>query len=160
MASLWRRLQLLTAGTTPARRFQPHYLKEISNNVYARARFDSIIIDAKNESSTPRNPLAVAHKINHPPAESGPNVMPFAFDFPPEDPFESPEYQRLIPNSFVEMPSRLAMFGKRALVHGLVFITTAEINDGEELFLNYSLYVSQASTSCNEMFFGPVRRQP
>ncbi|GLD91639.1 hypothetical protein PINS_up000172 [Pythium insidiosum] len=116
---------------------KPHYLKEISNNVYARARFDSIIIDAKNESSTPRNPLAVAHKINHPPAELGPNVMPFAFDFPPEEPFESPEYQRMIPNSFVEMPSRLAMFGKRALVHGLVFITTAEINDGEELFLNY-----------------------
>jgi hypothetical protein len=43
--------------------------------------------------------------------------MPLAFDFPPDEPFTTPEFQRLIPNSFVELPSRLAMFGRRALVH-------------------------------------------
>ncbi|TMW60595.1 hypothetical protein Poli38472_000637 [Pythium oligandrum] len=116
---------------------KPQYLREVSNNVYARARFDSIIIDAKNETPSPRNPLAVAHKINHPPAGSSPNVMPFSYDFPPEEPFTDPDYQQFIPNSFVEMPSRISMFGKRALVHGLAFITTADIEDGEELFLNY-----------------------
>uniref|UniRef100_K3W6Z4 SET domain-containing protein n=1 Tax=Globisporangium ultimum (strain ATCC 200006 / CBS 805.95 / DAOM BR144) TaxID=431595 RepID=K3W6Z4_GLOUD len=115
---------------------KPQYLQEISNNPYARARFDSVVIDAKRESSTPRNPLAVAHKINHPPAGSKPNVIPFSFDFPPEQPFTQAEYEKLIPNSFVEMPSRWSMFGKRALVHGLAFIATADIED-EELFLNY-----------------------
>ncbi|KAF1335502.1 hypothetical protein FI667_g1153, partial [Globisporangium splendens] len=122
------------AGVVPWHR--PQYLQEISNNPYARARFDSVVIDAKRESSTPRNPLAVAHKINHPPAGSKPNVIPFSFDFPPEEPFTQAEYQQLIPNSFVEMPSRWSMFGKRALVHGLAFIATADIED-EELFLNY-----------------------
>ncbi|TYZ59529.1 hypothetical protein PybrP1_003447 [[Pythium] brassicae (nom. inval.)] len=112
------------------------HLREISDNPYARARFDSVVIDAKRESSSPRNPLAVAHKINHPPAGAKPNVMPFSFDFPPEEPFTRAEFERLIPNSFVEMPSRWSMFGKRALVHGLAFIATADIED-EELFLNY-----------------------
>jgi hypothetical protein len=163
--------------------WQPQYLQEISNNPYARARFDSVVIDAKREcahlastlffsvlavdstlylylhfyvepfstASTPRNPLAVAHKINHPPAGSKPNVIPFSFDFPPErtssffewasvtivyredtdqtqchprfliEPFTQAEYEKLIPNSFVEMPSRWSMFGKRALVHVRVF---------------------------------------
>jgi hypothetical protein len=31
-----------------------------------------------------RNALAVGHMINHPPAEVSPNVLPFAYDFPPE----------------------------------------------------------------------------
>ncbi|GAB9464310.1 hypothetical protein Gpo141_00001745 [Globisporangium polare] len=115
---------------------KPQYLQEISDNPFARARFDSVVIDAKRESSTPRNPLAVAHKINHPPPGSKPNVIPFSFDFPPEEPFTQLEHQKLIPNSFVEMPSRWSMFGKRALVHGLAFIATADIED-EELFLNY-----------------------
>lgn len=113
------------------------YLKELSNNPFARARFDSVIIDAKNESSTPRNSLAVAHKINHPPSGIPPNVLAFGFEFPPEEPFTSEEYEKLIPNRFVKEPSRLSMFGKRALVHGLAFIATANIEDGEELFLNY-----------------------
>lgn len=74
------------------------------------------------------------------------------------EPFTTPEFQALIPNSFVAEPSRMSMFGKRALVHvrvimkhasrgnrfliihlavqGLAFISTAEI-ENEELFLNY-----------------------
>ncbi|KAG6609458.1 ABC transporter A family member 1 [Phytophthora cinnamomi] len=114
-----------------------HYLGELSNNPYARARFDSVIIDAKNESSKPRNPLVVAHKINHPPDGTPPNVLGFAFEFPPEEPFTTKEFDELIPNSFVQEPSRFSMFGKRAIVHGLAFIATADIADGEELFLNY-----------------------
>uniref|UniRef100_M4BJR3 Uncharacterized protein n=1 Tax=Hyaloperonospora arabidopsidis (strain Emoy2) TaxID=559515 RepID=M4BJR3_HYAAE len=92
-----------------------HYLSELSNNSYARARFDSVIIDAKNE--LPRNPLAVAHKINHPPSGTLPNVIGFAFEFPPEGPFATKKFDELIPNSFVKEPSRLSMFGKRAIVH-------------------------------------------
>eukprot|EP00644_Phytophthora_capsici_P002269 jgi/Phyca11/568079/estExt2_Genewise1.C_PHYCAscaffold_270317 len=113
------------------------YLSELSNNPYARARFDSVIIDAKAESSKPRNPLAVAHKINHPPSGTPPNVIGFGFEFPPQEPFTSKEFDELIPNSFVREPSRLSMFGKRAIVHGLAFIATADIADEEELFLNY-----------------------
>uniref|UniRef100_A0AAV1VMS6 SET domain-containing protein n=1 Tax=Peronospora matthiolae TaxID=2874970 RepID=A0AAV1VMS6_9STRA len=113
------------------------YLSELSNNPYARARFDSVIIDAKNEPSVPRNPLAVAHKINHPPSGTPPNVIGFGFEFPPEGPFAAKKFDELIPNSFVKEPSRLSMFGKRAIVHGLAFIATADIADGEELFLNY-----------------------
>ncbi|KAF4325049.1 hypothetical protein BBO99_00000606 [Phytophthora kernoviae] len=113
------------------------YMKEISNNPFARARFDSVIIDAKNESSTPRNPLAVAHKINHPPSGTPPNVLAFGFEFPPEEPFTTEEYDALIPNRFVKEPSRLSMFGKRTIVHGLAFIAMANIEDDEELFLNY-----------------------
>jgi hypothetical protein len=63
---------------------QKQYLKELASNPYARARFDSVIIDAKNESSKPRSPLAVAHKMNHPPSGTPPNVIGFAFEFPPE----------------------------------------------------------------------------
>ncbi|KAF1784105.1 hypothetical protein GQ600_22454 [Phytophthora cactorum] len=114
-----------------------HHLSALSNNPYARARFDSVIIDAKNESSKPRNPLAVAHKINHPPKGTPPNVIGFAFEFPPEEPFSTKEFDELIPNSFVQEPSRLSMLGKRAIVHGLAFIATADIADEEELFLNY-----------------------
>ncbi|POM62776.1 Uncharacterized protein PHPALM_28029 [Phytophthora palmivora] len=114
-----------------------HYLSELSNNPYARARFDSVIIDAKNESSKPRNPLAVAHKINHPPNGTPPNVIGFGFEFPQEEPFTTKEFDELIPNSFVQEPSRLSMFGKRSIVHGLAFIATADITNEEELFLNY-----------------------
>ncbi|CAH0489318.1 unnamed protein product [Peronospora farinosa] len=114
-----------------------HHISKLSNNPYARARFDSVIIDAKNESSSPRNPLAVAHKINHPPSGTSPNVIGFAFEFPPEGPFATKEFDELIPNSFVQEPSRLSMFGKRAIVHGLAFIAVADIADEEELFLNY-----------------------
>ncbi|KAG7393593.1 hypothetical protein PHYPSEUDO_007430 [Phytophthora pseudosyringae] len=114
-----------------------HYLSELSNNPFARARFDSVIIDAKKESSKPRNPLAVAHKINHPPSGTPPNVLGFAFEFPPEEPFTTKEYDELIPNSFVQEPSRLSMIGKRAIVHGLAFVATADIANEEELFLNY-----------------------
>ncbi|KUF97169.1 ABC transporter A family member 1 [Phytophthora nicotianae] len=88
-------------------------------------------------ASNPRNPLAVAHKINHPPSGTSPNVLGFAFEFPPEEPFTTKEYDELIPNNFVQEPSRLSMFGKRAIVHGLAFIATADIADEEELFLNY-----------------------
>lgn len=114
-----------------------HYLGELSNNSYARARFDSVIIDGKNESSKPRNPLAVAHKINHPPRGTSPNVIGFAFEFPDREPFTEKNFDELIPNSFVQEPSRLSMFGKRTIVHSLAFIATADISDGEELFLNY-----------------------
>ncbi|CAH0477368.1 unnamed protein product [Peronospora belbahrii] len=113
------------------------YLSELLNNPYARARFDSVIIDAKNESSNPRNPLAVAHKINHPPSGTPPNVIGFGFEFPPEGPFSTKEFDELIPNSFVKEPSRLSMFGKRAIVHGLAFIAMTDIEDKGELFLNY-----------------------
>ncbi|KAL4152171.1 hypothetical protein PRNP1_009106 [Phytophthora ramorum] len=113
------------------------YLSELSNNPFARARFDSVIIDAKNESSKPSNPLAVAHKINHPPSGTPPNVLAFGFEFPLEEPFTTKEFDELIPNSFVKEPSRLSMFGKRAIVHGLAFVATADIVDEEELFLNY-----------------------
>ncbi|DBA03261.1 TPA: hypothetical protein N0F65_011620 [Lagenidium giganteum] len=116
---------------------KPEHMREIAGNVYARARFDSAIIDAKNERPTPRNQLAVAHMINHPPSGEAPNVMPFSFDFPITEPFTSDEFRPLIPNSFVEQPSRLAMFGKRTLVHGLAFIASTDIKDGQELFLNY-----------------------
>ncbi|KAI9906275.1 hypothetical protein PsorP6_004283 [Peronosclerospora sorghi] len=116
---------------------QKHYLNELTNNPYARARFDSVIIDAKKETSKPRNPLAVAHKINHPPSGTPPNVIGFAFDFPPEGPFATQEFDVLIPNRFVKEPSCLSLFGKRAIVHSLAFIATADISDGEELFLNY-----------------------
>ncbi|KAG6974890.1 hypothetical protein JG687_00000122 [Phytophthora cactorum] len=105
-----------------------HHLSALSNNPYARARFDSVIIDAKNE---------LAHKINHPPKGTPPNVIGFAFEFPPEEPFSTKEFDELIPNSFVQEPSRLSMLGKRAIVHGLAFIATADIADEEELFLNY-----------------------
>ncbi|OWZ24835.1 hypothetical protein PHMEG_00016 [Phytophthora megakarya] len=114
-----------------------HHLTKLSNNPFARARFDSVIIDAKNESSKPRNPLAVAHKINHPPSGTPPNVIGFAFEFPQEEPFTTTEFDELIPNSFVQEPSRLSMFGKRAIVHGLGFIATADIANDDELFLNY-----------------------
>ncbi|TDH65210.1 uncharacterized protein CCR75_001528 [Bremia lactucae] len=114
-----------------------HYLAELTNNSYARARFDSVIIDGKNSSSNPRNPLAVAHKINHPPKGTPPNVIGFAFEFPCEGPFSWKKYDELIPNSFVQEPSRLSMLGKRTIVHSLAFIATADIADGEELFLNY-----------------------
>ncbi|KAE8910377.1 hypothetical protein PF005_g9171 [Phytophthora fragariae] len=114
-----------------------HHLSELSNNPYARARFDSVIIDAKKESSNARNPLAVAHKINHPPNGTPPNVLGFAFEFPPEEPFTTKEFDELIPNNFVQEPSRLSMIGKRTIVHGLAFISTADIADDEELFLNY-----------------------
>ncbi|RLN95624.1 hypothetical protein BBJ28_00006844 [Nothophytophthora sp. Chile5] len=81
------------------------------------------------------------------------------------EPYTTKEYQELIPNSFVAEPSLMASFGKRALVQvrlmqglscsttfhltilstgsvylrpqGLAFIATAEIEDEEELFLNY-----------------------
>ena len=52
------------------------------------------------------------------------------------EPFTTDEYKNLIPNTFVEMPSRLTMFGKYAMVHGLVFIASTDLED-EELFLNY-----------------------
>lgn len=109
-------LQALFPGVVylPEHFKKPQYLKEIADNAYARARFDSVIIDAKNErafataansppcscpphtfvddvllccgspAAVPRNPFAVAHKINHPPEGTAPNVLPFAFDFPPE----------------------------------------------------------------------------
>ena len=78
------------------------------------------------------------------------------------EPFTTKEFDELIPNSFVQEPSRLSMFGKRAIVHvrsagglllsstcvmlnrvshyalqGLAFIALADIADEEELFLNY-----------------------
>ncbi|RMX62277.1 hypothetical protein DD238_000843 [Peronospora effusa] len=121
-----------------------HHISKLSDNPYARARFDSVIIDAKNESSSPRNPLAVAHKINHPPSGTSPNVIGFAFEFPPEGPFATKEFDELIPNSFVQEPSRLSMFGKRAIVHGLAFIAVADIADEEELFLNYRVVTHQS----------------
>lgn len=82
------------------------------------------------------------------------------FLLPIPEPFATKEYDELIPNSFVREPSRLSMFGKRAIVHvrsslpkfdyqvilrpsllplkqGLAFIATADIANEEELFLNY-----------------------
>jgi hypothetical protein len=43
--------QALFPGTVyvPEHQKKPQYLREVSNNVYARARFDRVIIDAKNE---------------------------------------------------------------------------------------------------------------
>ncbi|ETW10374.1 hypothetical protein, variant [Aphanomyces invadans] len=116
--------------------YRKKYMHVVSNNPFARARFDGAIIDATNEAVPHTNPLALAQMVNHPPQDTLPNVIPMAFDFPPEDPFQSEPYHSLIPNHFVHPPSMLAMFGKRALVHSLVLVALTDIED-EEVFLNY-----------------------
>ncbi|KUF76147.1 hypothetical protein AM587_10012752 [Phytophthora nicotianae] len=183
-----------------------HHLSELTNNPYARARFDSVIIDAKkeckislltltssysiaNDSSslsqhrTQETRLLLRTKSTILPAEHLRTCLASPLSSLPKllqtqfmltvlllllfclEPFTTKEYDELIPNNFVQEPSRLSMFGKRAIVHvcnwsanillllndadhtdnfiytiskqGLAFIATADIADEEELFLNY-----------------------
>ncbi|ETV82882.1 hypothetical protein, variant [Aphanomyces astaci] len=116
--------------------YRKKYLHVVSNNPFARARFDGAIIDATGEAIPHANPLALAQLVNHPPPDTMPNVIPMAYDFPPADPFQTDPHHALIPNRFVHPPSMLAMFGKRALVHSLVLVALTDIED-EEVFLNY-----------------------
>ncbi|KAF0694349.1 Aste57867_14760 [Aphanomyces stellatus] len=116
--------------------YRKKYLHVVSNNPFARARFDGAIIDASEAAIPHVNPFALAQMINHPPAETMPNVIPMAFDFPPEEPFTSEPHHSFIPNRFVHPPSMLAMYGKRSLVHSLVLVALNDIQD-EEVFLNY-----------------------
>ncbi|CAK4756735.1 unnamed protein product [Aphanomyces euteiches] len=83
-----------------------------------------------------KNHFALAQMVNHPPPQTTPNVIPMAFDFPPEEPFTTEPFKSFIPNRFIHPPSMLAMYGKRALVHGLVLVALNDIQD-EEVFLNY-----------------------
>ncbi|CAK4084961.1 unnamed protein product [Aphanomyces euteiches] len=116
--------------------YRKKYLHVVSNNPYARARFDGAIIDATGEDIPHKNHFALAQMVNHPPPQSTPNVIPMAFDFPPEEPFTTEPFKSFIPNRFIHPPSMLAMYGKRALVHGLVLVALNDIQD-EEVFLNY-----------------------
>ncbi|OQR92475.1 hypothetical protein ACHHYP_03675 [Achlya hypogyna] len=116
--------------------YRKKYFDVVSNNPYARARFDGAIIDARHEAIPHVNHLGLAQKVNHPPKGLSPNVLPVAFDFPSTEPFTSADFAKYIPNRYVEEPSRFALFGRRGLVPGLALVALHDISD-EELLLNY-----------------------
>ncbi|CAK4476111.1 unnamed protein product [Aphanomyces euteiches] len=97
---------------------------------------NGLLIRALPQDIPHKNHFALAQMVNHPPPQSTPNVIPMAFDFPPEEPFTTEPFKSFIPNRFIHPPSMLAMYGKRALVHGLVLVALNDIQD-EEVFLNY-----------------------
>ncbi|KDO21132.1 hypothetical protein SPRG_12913 [Saprolegnia parasitica CBS 223.65] len=116
--------------------YRKKYFDVVSNNPFARARFDGAIINAKDQVIPHANHYALAQMVNHPPAGTSPNVLPVAFDFPAAEPFTSDAFAPYIPNRYVEQPSLFAMFGKRGLVPGIALVTLHDVTD-EELFLNY-----------------------
>ncbi|OQR89689.1 hypothetical protein THRCLA_09631 [Thraustotheca clavata] len=117
--------------------YRKKYFDVVSNNPYARARFDGAIINAKDEAIPHANHFALAQLVNHPPSGTLPNVLPMAFDFPNLEPFTNEEFAKYIPNKYIEQPSLLAMGNQlKSSCKGLALVALYDIHD-EELMLNY-----------------------
>ncbi|GMI48525.1 hypothetical protein TrCOL_g5177 [Triparma columacea] len=99
-------------------------------------RFDESIIDSRPFSGLhhPTNPLALCHYINHPPPHSKPNVICLPIDFEHTD---DEEMWRFVPNTHAVAPSLLGTVDRSSMMQGMVAMTTRDVFDGEEIFINY-----------------------
>lgn len=137
----------------------PNYPQVDKDNDYLMCRYDGSIVDSKGwmaplpprEPARPpvattrtglgsvvahRNPLALAHIVNHPPAGQAPNVMWCAFDFLRSSTPQA--HVPFIPNIYNRpLPRVLSTVGLDVLQQSIVLVATAPVRDGSELFLNY-----------------------
>lgn len=111
-------------------------------------RPDGHIIDSRDRSDfrmTHTNPLALAHYVNHVPADGESNVMQIPYDFMADpwgthgkDGFPA-KLKRHIPLKYAKPPTLLGTIDQSAHMHAMVLISTKPIRDGEELFMDYRL---------------------
>lgn len=113
-------------------------------NLHMAQRYDGGTVNSKiGGKARFRNCFAVGHMINHPPPKYTPNVLICPFDF--DNDYmrkQSASFDNYIPNELYTNPnifprwmSRLRE--KQSLVPSLVFVASREIQDGEELLVNY-----------------------
>ena len=107
-------------------------------NFFLFQRYDKVMIDGRTADTQPPNEYALAHLCNH----GRPNVMALAYNFP-QDPLGwggfPEELRPYIPNSYARPRSLLGSPDQSALVQTVVLLATTDVEDGEELLLNYRL---------------------
>ncbi|GMH34381.1 hypothetical protein BSKO_02215 [Bryopsis sp. KO-2023] len=134
------------------------YPRVDANNPYLLARFDGAVLDAKPwgpgrvsldaplvvnpqrlheehlNSLEGRNPLALAHYVNHPGKEHEPNIMVASVDLS----FDQQRWLRpYIPN-IVFRADKTVPHEEGSVLPGLVLVALRDLQD-EEIFLNYRL---------------------
>ena len=101
-------------------------------------RYDKVMVDGRAAEEQQQNEYALAHLCNH----GQPNVMALAYDFA-QDPLGwggfPKELRPYIPNSYARPRSLLGSPDQSALVQSVLLLTTSDVEDGEELLLNYRL---------------------
>lgn len=101
-------------------------------------RYDRVMVDGRAAEEQQPNEYALAHLCNH----GKPNVMALAYDFA-QDPLDwggfPKELRPYIPNSYTRPRSLLGSPDQSALMQSVVLLTTTDVEDGEELLLNYRL---------------------
>lgn len=55
------------------------------DHFYLMGRVDGCIVDGRTADELPTSPLAVAHRVNHPPAGRSANVLQAAYDYPSQE---------------------------------------------------------------------------
>jgi len=123
-------------------------MEDGSPNMHITQLYDGTTINAKEGSvSRKANVFAVGHKVNHPPKGLLPNVMlcPFTFTGAMMKSMEerAQDVNDYIPNKLIDDP-QLKTIGmdwilsrKDELLRSLAYVAIREIEDGEELFINY-----------------------
>jgi len=117
-------------------------------NPYATQRIDGVVLVSNDGStSTKPNYFACGHMINHPPKGCTPNVVACPFDF--RNSFVESQVQTgqdsfkaYIPNKLIKKDEITPswwwwMMDRELYVPSMVYITSRDLMDGEELFLNY-----------------------
>lgn len=102
------------------------------------SRYDKVVIDSRAAEQQPRNEYALAHLCNHGP----PNVMALAYNFP-QDPLGwegfPHDLRPYIPNSYAKPRTWLGNPDQSALIQTVALVAATDIEEGEELILNYRL---------------------
>jgi hypothetical protein len=117
------------------------------DNFMLMVRKDGIIVDSRQLIHN-KNPYAVAHKVNHPPAGVVPNSLQLPFNFS-NDPLDLSddifphEIRHLIPNKYSKEPSFLGSPDRSAFMHTMVLLSTKHISVGDEIFMDYRLKVDE-----------------
>ena len=97
--------------------------------------------------STPINPLAMGHLINHPPRDFPPNAAFHSIDVP-HDIVADPSLRWFVPClryiSHGQSMDTLQEAGQEKSLPGLGVISTRDIEEGEEVFCNYNFDVDLA----------------
>ncbi|TFJ87181.1 hypothetical protein NSK_001513 [Nannochloropsis salina CCMP1776] len=141
-------------GIYPGLVYLPEHLRKAEEvaelfpdpDIFLFQRYDKIVVDGRAAEKMPHNEYALAHLCNH----GKPNVMAVAYDFP-QDPLGwggfPHELRPYIPNAFARPRSLLGSPDQSALIQSVVLVATTDLEDGEELFLNYRLNPKHGSES-------------
>jgi hypothetical protein len=143
-------------------------------NDHLVARYDGAVIDAQpvcladqRENSTlwrlGVNPLAVAHRVNHPPPQTPPNLLNVAVEFSPAVRSSAPnlwfdhlsasqtgqQQQALDERIRRSRPPKTSLQEQgRSGLHGLAMVSIAPLRDGDELFVAYRFNPKHPTPVC------------